>query len=306
MAATPLLDVHPEVADALAGGGAVVALESTLVTHGLPYPDNLDAARVAEAAVRAGGAVPATIALRDGRIVVGLSPDQLADLALARLVPKVTRQNLAGVLDRSGWAGTTVSATMIAAHLAGIDVFATGGIGGVHPGGEDSMDVSADLEELARTSMVVVCAGPKSILDVPRTLEVLETRGVPVVAWQSDEVAGFLSRTSSCRAPLRVESADEVAAMVLRQRALGLSAAVLLTVPLAEDRALPAAAVASAVERATREAVVAGIHGPASTPWVLSRVAELTDGRSVRANLALIENDAAVAARIAVALASRA
>jgi pseudouridine-5'-phosphate glycosidase len=306
VAAGPPLDVHPEVAEALAGHRAVVALESTLVTHGLPHPANLDAARAAEAAVRAGGAVPATVALHDGRILVGLSDDQLAELAVARSVPKVTRQNLAGVLSAPGWAGTTVSATMIAARLAGIDVFATGGIGGVHPGGEGSMDVSADLEELARTSLVVVCAGPKSILDVPRTLEVLETRGVPVVAWQSNEVAGFLSRSSGRPAPLRAESAEEVAAIVVRQRELGLSAAVLVTVPLPEDLALPSAEVASAVERATREALATGIHGPATTPWILSRVAEMTDGRSVRANLALIENDAAVGARIALALAGSA
>jgi pseudouridylate synthase len=299
----PLLDIRPEVLAALDGGRAVVALESTLITHGLPHPDNLLAARAAEAAVRGAGAVPATIALRDGRILIGVDDERLADLALARSVPKVTRQNLAGVLAQPGWAGTTVSATMIAAGLAGIGVFATGGIGGVHPGGEDSMDISADLEELARTPLVVVCAGPKSILDVGRTLEVLETRGVPVVGWQSDEVAGFLSRTSGYRAPLRVETAEEVAALVARQRALGLSGAILVTVPLPEGLALPQADVAAAVERATRDALAAGVHGPASTPWVLSRVAELTDGRSIGANLALIENDAAIAARIAVALA---
>jgi pseudouridylate synthase len=260
---------------------------------------------VAETAVRAAGAVPATIALLDGRILVGLDDDQLADLALARSVPKVTRQNLAGVLGRTGWAGTTVSATMIVAGLAGIGVFATGGIGGVHPGGEDSMDISADLEELARTPLVVVCAGPKSILDVGRTLEVLETRGVPVVGWQSDEVAGFLSRTSGHRAPLRADSPNEVAALVARQRGLGLSGAILVTVSLPDELAMPRAEVAAAVERATSDAAAAGVHGPASTPWILSRVAELTDGRSIRANLALIENDAAIAGRIAVALAAR-
>ena len=306
MAGHPLLDVLPEVAEALGRGQAVVALESTLITHGLPYPDNLAAAQRAEDAVRSAGAVPATIALRDGRIHVGLDARSLEAIALARSVPKVTRQNLAGELARPGWAGTTVSATMIAARLAGIDVFATGGIGGVHPGGEDSLDISADLEELARTPLVVICAGPKSILDVGRTLEVLETRGVPVVGWQSDEVAGFLSHTSGHPAPLRVESAAEVATLVARQRALGLAAAILVAVPLPMELALPRAEVAAAVERATADATAARIHGPASTPWILGRVAELTGGRSVAANLALIEHDAAIAASIAVALASSA
>ena len=193
---TDLLVLAPEVEDALAAGLAVVALESTIITHGLPRPQNLQAALAAEAAVRAAGAIPATIATRDGRIRVGLDADELAQLAGADGIPKVSRQNLAGVLTRRGWGGTTVSATMIAAALAGIDVFATGGIGGVHRGGEATLDISADLDELARTPVTVVCAGPKSILDVGRTLEALETRGVPVVAWQSDEVAGFYSRSS--------------------------------------------------------------------------------------------------------------
>ena len=205
---------------------------------------------------------------------------------------------------RDGWGGTTVSATMIAAHLAGIDVFATGGIGGVHRGGESSMDISADLGELARTPVTVVCAGPKSILDVGRTLEALETRGVPVVAWGSDEVAGFYSRSSGHRAPLRVDDATEAARLITNQRRLGLDTGVLVTVPLPSDIALPADEVAAAVEQAEAGAIKAGIHGPASTPFVLGRVAEITEGRSVRANLAIIERDASVAGRIAVALAA--
>ena len=305
MTATDLLLIHPEVRAALGDGAPVVALESTITTHGLPRPDNLMAARLAEAAVRSAGAVPATVATRDGRILVGLDADALAELAGARDIPKVSRQNLAGVLARRGWGGTTVSATMIAADLAGIPVFATGGIGGVHRGGESSMDISADLGELARTPVAVVCAGPKSILDVGRTLEALETRGVPVVAWGSDEVAGFYSRSSGHRAPLRVDDAQEAARLIAIQRRLGLGTGVLLTVPLPEDVALPADEVAAAVEQAEADARVAGIHGPASTPFVLGRVAELTAGRSVRANLRIIEQDAAVAGRIAVALASR-
>ena len=305
MNATDLLAIAPEVRSALADGAAVVALESTITTHGLPRPDNLEAARMAEAAVRESGAVPATVAVHDGRLLVGLTAEQLAELADARDIPKVSRQNLAGVLARPGWGGTTVSATMIAAHLAGIDVFATGGIGGVHRGGESSMDISADLGELGRTPVTVVCAGPKSILDVGRTLEVLETRGVPVVGYGSDEVAGFYSHSSGYRAPLRVDTPGEAAAIISTQRALGLEGGVLITQPLPPEVALPPAEVAAAVEQAESEAQAAGIHGPASTPFVLARVAQVTDGRSVRANLEIIRRDAALAGQIAVALAAR-
>ena len=281
-----------------------MALESTLITHGLPYPDSVRAARLSSAAVREAGAVPATIALRAGRIHVGLSDDDLEALATAGEVPKVTRRNLADVLGSDGWAGTTVAVTMIAAHLAGIRVFATGGIGGVHRGGEDSLDISADLTELARTPVAVVCAGPKSILDVGRTLEVLETQGVPVVAWQSDEIAGFHSRSSGLAAPSRVDDAEAAAALIDRQRALGLGQGVLVTVPIPVADEIPREEMAPVLEQATAEAAAAGIHGPASTPWVLGRVAELTGGRSVDANIELIRNDASVAGRIAVALSS--
>lgn len=300
-----LLQVSPTVAAALADGAPVVALESTLITHGLPYPDNVAAARRAEAAVRAGGAVPATVALHDGHIVIGVDEAQLEDLGRASGVPKVSRQNLSSVLGGSGWAGTTVSATMIAAHLAGIEVFATGGIGGVHRGGEVSLDISADLEELARTPVAVVCAGPKSILDVPRTLEVLETRGVPVVGWGTDEVPGFFARTSGHRAPACVRDASEAAALVRRQRALGLASGVLFCAPIPEAAAIPRAEIEAVIDRAVRECEAEGAHGPAATPAVLARVADLTDGRSVVANLALIEHDASVAASLAVALATR-
>jgi len=297
-----LLLIGSEVQSALEQGVAVVALESTITTHGLPRPDNLAAARMAEDAVREAGATPATVATHDGRIRVGLTADELAQLAEARDIPKVSRQNLAGVLAQDGWGGTTVSATMIAAHLAGIGIFATGGIGGVHRGGESSMDISADLGELGRTPVTVVCAGPKSILDVGRTLEALETRGVPIVAWGNDEVAGFYSRSSGYKAPLRVDDATDAARLISIQRRLHLDTGVLVTVPLPEDIALPAEEVAAAVEQAEAEAARAGIHGPASTPFVLGRVAAITEGRSVRANLEIIRQDASVAGRIAVAL----
>jgi len=293
-----------EVAAALKAGQPVVALESTLITHGLPYPANLEAAGRAEAAVRAGGAVPATVAISGGAIRVGLDRIGLEELARAEGAWKVTRQNLATAVAREGWSGTTVSATMIAARLTGIEVFATGGIGGVHRGGERTMDVSADLEELARTAVAVVCAGPKSILDVPRTMEVLETRGVPVVGWGTDELPGFFSVGSGIALHQRVESRHQAAGLVRRQRALGLASGILFCVPIPAGAALPREEAEAAIAQAEQDAAAAGVRGPRSTPWVLARVAELTGGRSVRANLALIENNARMAAELARALAA--
>jgi pseudouridine-5'-phosphate glycosidase len=308
------LDLAPEVAAALAAGRPVVALESTLISHGLPYPQSLEVAAASEAAVRESGAVPATVAVRDGRILVGLDAAALETLATTDGVRKVARPTLAGALTAGGWGATTVSATMLVAAAAGIRVFATGGIGGVHPGafepsaGPDnrirppSLDVSVDLEELARTPVVVVCAGPKAILDVPATLEVLESRGVPVVAVGTAELPGFFSRQSGIPAPQSV--ADERAAADLAAAHLALlGSGVLVCVPLPEADELPRPEALAAITRATAEAEAAGIHGPALTPWVLRLVADLTDGRSVRANTALIINDARVAGRIAVALA---
>lgn len=294
--------VGGEVAAALAGGRAVVALESTLISHGLPAPRNLQAARASEAAIRAAGAVPATIAIRAGRLVVGLSGDELAALAAAENVPKVSRHNLAAALGAPGWGSTTVSATMIAAHRAGIRVFATGGIGGVHRGGAQNLDISADLEELARTPVAVVCSGPKSLLDVRLTLEYLETRGVPVVGVGTAELAGFFTRSSGLLAPLSVATPAAAAALARRHWALGLGSGLVFAVPVPASAALPQAEAEAAVERAVAEAAAAGIHGPAATPWILDRVAALTAGRSVEANVALIKHNAAIAARIALAL----
>ena len=308
------LDVAPEVAEALAAGRPVVALESTLISHGLPHPQNIEVAAASEAAVRESGAVPATVAVRDGRILVGLEAAALEALATTEGVRKVARPTLAGALASGGWGATTVSATMLVAHAAGIRTFATGGIGGVHPGafepsaGPDgrprppSLDVSVDLEELARTPVVVVCAGPKAILDVPATLEVLETRGVPVVAVGTDELPGFFSRRSGIAAPQSVP--DEAAAAALAAAHLALvGSGVLLCIPVPAADELPRNEAVAAIARATGEAEAAGIHGPALTPWVLRRVADLTDGRSIRANTSLIVNDARVAGRLAAALA---
>jgi len=307
------LEIRPEVAEALAARRPVVALESTLISHGLPYPENVEVARASEAAVREAGAVPATIAIRDGRVLVGLDDSALEALAAAPAgsVMKAARPSLSAALTRPGWSATTVSATMIAAHAAGIAVFATGGIGGVHrgalgqPGATEppSFDISSDLEELARTPMVVVCAGPKAILDVPATLEVLETRGVPLVAVGQDDLPGFTARSSGIAAPWSVPNVDAAAELARAHLALGLGSAIVLCVPVPADAALPDEIAQRVAGQAAREADAAGVRGPALTPWLLARIAAITDGASVRANTALIVNDALVAGRIAVRLA---
>jgi pseudouridine-5'-phosphate glycosidase len=303
-----LLAVSGEIRQALAAGTPVVALESTLISHGLPYPSNLEVARASEAAVRESGAVAATVAIHDGRLLVGLGDADLRALATAPegSVMKAARPSLAAAVARIGWAATTVSATMIAAHAAGIRVFATGGIGGVHRGAiggpSPSLDISSDLEELARTPMVVVCAGPKAILDVPATIEYLETRGVPVVTIGQDELPGFFARSSSIRSPLMAATIDDASRIVGLQLSLGFGG-VLVCVPVPEAEALPADVARDAVEQAIEEAATAGIAGPALTPWLLARIAEITEGASVRANTALIVNDARIAGQLAVALA---
>ena len=305
------LEVAPDVAAALAEDRPVVALESTLISHGFAYPDNLEVARASEAAVRESGAVPATVAIHAGRLLVGMDDSALESLATAERgsVMKAARPSLGPALASAGWAATTVSATMIAAHAAGITVFATGGIGGVHRAPDShpgvSLDISSDLEELARTPMAVVCAGPKAILDVPNTLEVLETRGVPVVAVGQPELPGFYARSAGIAAPHSVPDEAVAAAFVDTHLALGLGAGILVCVPVPADVALPEMVARDAVGRATREADAAGIRGPDLTPWLLARIAAITDGASVRANTALIVNNAGVAGRLAAALGKR-
>jgi pseudouridine-5'-phosphate glycosidase len=307
------LVVAPEIADALAAGRPVVALESTLISHGLPYPQNLAVARASESAVRSSGAVPATVAIRDGRLLVGLADADLESLAGAPpgSIRKAARPSLAIALAAGGWAATTVSATMIAAHAAGIVVFATGGIGGVHRGalaGAESgpaptFDISSDLEELARTPMAVVCAGPKAILDVAATIEYLETRGVPVLAIGQEDLPGFFARSAGCRAPGSVPDVSAAADLVATHLALGLRAGIVLCTPVPSEAALPDALARDAVERAISDAAEAGIGGPALTPWLLARIGTLTQGASIRANTALIVNDAQVAGELAARLA---
>jgi pseudouridine-5'-phosphate glycosidase len=312
------LVVAPEVAEAIAAGGSVVALESTLISHGLPYPDNVDVARASQAAVRAAGAVPATVAIRDGRVLVGLSNADLEALGSAESgsIAKAARPTLAAALAAPGWAATTVSATMMAAHAAGIAVFATGGIGGVHRGAlagtfdkstdrprPPTLDISSDLEELARTPTIVVCAGPKAILDVPATVEYLETRGVPVIAVGQADVPGFFARSSGVRAPISAPDLAAAARLAAIHLGLAVGGGVLICVPVPEPNALAPRTTREAVARAVVEADAQGIAGPALTPWLLARVATLTEGASVRANRALIINNAAAAGHIARLLA---
>jgi pseudouridine-5'-phosphate glycosidase len=299
-----LITVHPEVAAALAAGRAVVALESTIVTHGMPFPQNLETARAVEAVVRAGGAVPATIAVIDGCIVVGLDDAALGRVAEAGpAAAKASRRDLAVLLASRRLAGTTVATTMMAAAMAGIRLFATGGIGGVHRGAETSFDVSADLRELGRTPVAVVCAGAKSILDLPKTLEVLETEGVPVIGYRTDAFPAFFARDSGLGVPHRLDGADEIARAAALHWRLG-GGGVLVANPIPEADALSGAEIDAEIARAVAEAAAAGVAGKDVTPFLLDRLNALTAGRSLTANIALVRNNAALAAEIAVALAA--
>jgi len=295
-----------DVAAAVKAGRPIVALESTLITHGLPHPQNIEVVLACGDAIRESGCEPATIAIHDGTIHVGLDDRQLLELATAPAgsVLKASRPSLAEAFDRPGWSATTVSATMIAAKAAGIDVFATGGIGGVHRGASDSFDISADLDELARTSVAVVCAGPKEILDVAKTLEYLETRGVPVVTIGQEDLPGFYARSSGLRSPSWVADDGAAARRVRTHLGLGLRGGILVCVPVPEADALPSDVARRAIDEATAGAEAAGVRGPELTPWVLARMAELTDGASIKANTALIVNNARAAGRLAAALAS--
>lgn len=302
MAKTSYLAVAPEVADAVERGRPVVALESTIITHGMPFPQNFDMAREVEAIVRRRGAIPATVALLDGQIRVGLGSEELKRMAEAGdTAAKASRRDLAVLLATGRLAGTTVATTMQAAAMAGIAIFATGGIGGVHRGAETSFDISADLEELGRTPVTVVSAGAKSILDVAKTLEVLETKGVPVLGYRTDSFPAFWVRESDHRVDHRFDSLAELAAMLATQRALGLGG-VLIGNPIPEEAALERAFIDGHIANAVAEAATRGISGKDTTPFLLGRIVELTEGRSLAANIALVEHNAGVAAELAVAL----
>jgi pseudouridine-5'-phosphate glycosidase len=300
----PPIEIAPRIAAALARGGAVVALETTIVTHGMPFPQNIETALEVEAIVRAGGAEPATIAILGGRIRVGLEAAEIRELAGLAHVRKVSRADLPFTLATGAPGATTVAATMICAALAGIHVFATGGIGGVHRGAEHTLDISADLEELAQSPVAVVCAGAKALLDLPKTLEVLETRGVPVICYRTDDFPAFWSRSSGLAAPLRLDSADEIARSIRVQRALGYMSGTLIANPVDAADEIPAAAIGAHIDAAVRDAASAGISGKAVTPFLLDRLLALTGGSSLTTNIALIKNNARLAAALAVALAA--
>jgi pseudouridine-5'-phosphate glycosidase len=300
-----LLHVSPKVARASAEGAPVVALESTIITHGMPYPQNLETARRVEDELRAHGAVPATIAVLEGRLHIGLTAEELDRLAQARGVMKLSRADLALAMATGRTGATTVAATMIAAHLAGIGVFATGGIGGVHKGAEESFDISADLEELAQTPVTVVAAGAKAILDLPKTLEVLETRGVPVIAFGQDAFPAFWSRCSGLPAPLRLDDPAEIARAARIRARLGLPGGQLVANPIPEADEIAADVLAPIIAQAQVEADRQGIAGKAVTPFLLQRIFELTEGRSLVANIALVLNNASLAAAIARAMAAQ-
>jgi pseudouridine-5'-phosphate glycosidase len=295
------LQFSTEVTEARAQGRPLVALESTIVTHGMPFPHNLSTARAVEDEVRALGATPATIAVLDGRLHVGLTDTELDALARATGMMKLSRADLGVALATGRGGSTTVAATIIAARLAGIATFATGGIGGVHRGAETSFDISADLQELAQTPVTVVCAGPKAILDVPKTLEVLETLGVPVIAVGQDAVPAFWSRDSGLTAPLRLDDPAAIAAALRARQALGLPGGQLVLNPIPAEAEIPRAEILPVIARAQADAEAAGLTGKAVTPFLLDRIFILTQGRSLVANIALIRSNARLAARIAVA-----
>ena len=300
-----MIDIHysDEVAEARAKGAPLVALESTIITHGMPFPQNVETARRVEQAVRAGGVSPATIAVIDGRLHVGLSDPQLLALGQAQNVMKLSRADIAYCLASGRTGATTVAATMIAARLAGIEVFATGGIGGVHRGAETSFDISADLHELAQTPVTVIAAGAKAILDLPKTLEVLETLGVPVIAYGQDELPAFWSRQSGLKAPLRMDSPAEIAAAHRMRGALDLPGGQLVANPIPTEAEIPSDVLAPHIAKALAEAEAQGIAAKAVTPFLLRRIFELTHAASLESNIALVLNNARLGAAIAVELA---
>lgn len=301
-AALQHLNIHPEVAQALAQDAPVVALESTIIAHGMPYPQNVQTALEVEAVIRAHGAVPATIAVLEGKICVGLSHDQIEALGSAKDVMKLSRRDLALAVTSGQPGATTVAATMICAALAGIEVFVTGGIGGVHRGASESFDISADLQELAHTSVAVVCAGAKSILDLPLTLEYLETHGVPVISVGQTNFAAFFSRDSGLKADVRMDDATTQARFIRTKWQLGMQGGVVISNPVPTENEIPADQINAIINQALQDARTQGIEGKATTPFLLKRINELTQGKSLITNIALVKNNARVGAELAVAL----
>ena len=299
-----LVEVQPEIKTALESGGAVVALESTIISHGMPYPQNVQMANKVESIIREAGAVPATIAIMGGKIKVGLSKEELEILAKSKPVAKVSMRDLPGVIARKQLGATTVATTMYGAHLAGIKVFVTGGIGGVHRGYEETMDVSADLEELAQTDVVVVCAGAKAILDLPRTMEYLETKGVPVIGYQTDVLPAFFSARSEIKLVERADSADEIAQIVIAKSQLNMRGGVLVVNPIPEAYSLDHIYIDGIIEKAVASARDKNVTGKEITPFLLSEITTQTGGKSLEANLQLVYNNALLGGQIAVSLAA--
>ena len=299
------LDVNPEVAEAIAQGKPVVALESTIISHGMPYPQNVETALNVENIIRQNGAVPATIAIIGGRLKAGLTKEEIEYFGKkGQAIAKASRRDLAVLCARGEDGATTVTTTMIIAHMAGIQVFATGGIGGVHRGAETTMDISADLEELGRTPVMVVCAGAKSILDLGLTLEYLETHGVPVIGYGTEELPAFYTRTSGFKVDYRIDTPEELAAAFKAQNDMGLGSGMLVTNPIPEEFSRDPKVINAAIDQAIAECKEKGIHGKATTPFLLARVAEITGGDSLASNIQLVYNNAKVAAQTAKAYCS--
>ena len=300
----PYLDVNPAVAQALAEGKPVVALESTIISHGMPYPQNVETALKVEEIIRQNGAVPATIAILGGRLKAGLSPAEIEYLGKqGQKVTKASRRDLSVLVAQGADGATTVATTMMIAHMAGIKLFATGGIGGVHRGAETTMDISADLEELGQTDVMVVCAGAKAILDLKLTLEYLETKGVPVLGYQTEELPAFYTRTSGLKVDYQVDSPEMLAKVLKTQHDLGLHGGILVTNPIPEAYSMDAQAINAVIDQAIAEAEAKGIHGKETTPFLLAKVKEITGGDSLEANIQLVFNNAKLAAQTAAAYA---
>ena len=299
------LDISPEVSEALASGKPAVALESTIISHGMPYPQNVETALHVESIIRENGAVPATIAIIGGRLKAGLSRDEIEHLGKAGYsVPKASRRDLPILAAKGSDGATTVTTTMMIAHMAGIKVFATGGIGGVHRGAETTMDISADLEELAQTPVMVICAGAKSILDLGLTLEYLETKGVPVIGYGTEELPAFYTRRSGFGVDYRLDTPEELARAFFVQRELGIKGGMLVANPIPEEYSMDKAVIDAAIEQALAEAKEKGVHGKETTPFLLARVKDITGGDSLASNIRLVYNNAALAAKTAAALAA--
>ena len=295
------LDVNPEVAEAIANGKPVVALESTIISHGMPYPQNVETALNVERIIRENGAVPATIAIIGGRLKAGLTAEEIEYFGKkGQAFAKASRRDLAVLCARGEDGATTVTTTMIIAHMAGIKIFATGGIGGVHRGAETTMDISADLEELGQTPVMVVCAGAKSILDLGLTLEYLETKGVPVIGFGTKELPAFYTRQSGFGVDYRIDTAQELAKAFRVQNELGFQGGMLVANPIPEEYAMPLETITAAIDQAIAESVEKGIKGKETTPFLLARVAELTGGNSLASNIQLVYNNAKLAAQTAV------